>query len=440
MINRFHNWASAPTFDDNNKSLSANLLNLIIWILVISASLYGIIAPIDPELLKQRLFFIIPYVLINLFAKQLLNRGYVNLVGHFIVICLWGVFTGALFVGADNKNPAFMGYVVVVTCAGLVLNRKSAILWALISVITSAVILQFGILGFLPQSRTETPPFAFWSAQALYIAVCSMLLTQTLQKIEEARNRAQKELFERKRVEAEREKIIGELEMKNAELERFTYTVSHDLKSPLITIGGFIGLLEKDTRAGDINRLSNDLERIREAKDKMARLLDDLLELSRIGRVKNPSTEIPLIQIVNEALSLVGGRISSRNICVTINEPLPIVYCDGPRLVEVIQNLLDNAAKFMGDQPDPQIQINAEASPDEVLISIKDNGIGIKPAFHTKIFSLFDKLDPKSEGTGAGLALVKRIIEVHDGTIWVESEGINTGSCFCFTLPVKKPV
>ncbi|HNE06203.1 MAG TPA: ATP-binding protein [Anaerolineales bacterium] len=437
MINRFRNWASTPIIEDENKSLSANLLNLIIWILVISTSLYGIIAPVEPEFLNQRLFFIIPYILINLVAKQLLNNGYIDLVGHFIVICLWGVITSALFVGADNKNPAFMGYIVVVTCAGLVLNRKAAILWALISIITSALILQFGILGFLPRSANETPAFAFWSAQALYIAVCSMLLTQTLQKIEEARNRAQKELLERKRVEAERERIIGELEMKNAELERFTYTVSHDLKSPLITIGGFIGLLEKDTLNGDVNRLKNDLEKIREAKDKMARLLDELLELSRIGRVKNPSGEFSLKQIVDEAVTLVQGRITSGRVQVIIHEPLPMLYCDGPRLVEVMQNLLDNAAKFMGDQPTPRIDISARKDADEIIVYVKDNGMGINPIFHTKIFNLFDKLDPKSEGTGAGLALVKRIIEVHEGRIWVESDGAGTGSCFCFTLPAK---
>ncbi|MBN8658165.1 MAG: histidine kinase, partial [Anaerolineae bacterium] len=191
----------------------------------------------------------------------------------------------------------------------------------------------------------------------MYILVSSILLSQTLQKIEEARSRARQELEERKRVEAKHELVIQELELKNAELERFTYTVSHDLKSPLITIGGFLGLLEKDMRSNDTVKVSNAIERIREAKDKMSYLLDDLLELSRIGRLKNPSINISLQDIVDEALSLVHGQLTSRKIQVQIQETLPTLYCDGPRLVEVIQNLVDNAAKFMGEQPHPIIEI-----------------------------------------------------------------------------------
>lgn len=439
MLSRIPQWIRSPIFaEDENKTLSANLLNIIIWVFIIGASLYGLTTPIGSDFFIRRIFFIIPFVLVMLGSKQILNWGYIQLTGNLVVISIWTLITSALFMGAGFQNPAYMGYIVVAICAGLILNRWATIGWVFVCIITSAVILRLGVQGFLPEYRIPTSPFSFWSAQTVYILVSSILLSQTLQKIEEARSRARQELEERKRVEAKHELVIQELELKNAELERFTYTVSHDLKSPLITIGGFIGLLEKDIRANDIDRVSNALDRIREAKDKMSYLLDDLLELSRIGRLKNPSTNVNLREIVDEALHLVHGQLTTNNIQVQIQEPLPTLYCDGPRLVEVIQNLVDNAVKFMGKQPNPLIEIGTRNTAEEIVIFVKDNGIGIKPAFHEKIFSLFDKLEPNSEGTGVGLALVKRIIEIHEGRIWVESDGLGNGSTFCFVLPNTK--
>jgi signal transduction histidine kinase len=237
-------------------------------------------------------------------------------------------------------------------------------------------------------------------------------------------------------VEAERETIIKELEAKNAELERFTYTASHDLKSPLITISGFIGLLEADAKLENKEKFKRDLQRIYEAAEKMKRLLDELLELSRIGRIVNPPEETSFREVAEEAVSLVRGRLTAGSIQVRIQDPLPIVSGDRPRLVEVMQNLIDNAAKFMGDQPEPTVAIGAREEDNEWIFFVHDNGIGIETKHQQKIFGLFDKLDPRTEGTGVGLALVKRIVEVHGGRVWVESEGKGKGSTFCFTLPI----
>jgi signal transduction histidine kinase len=281
-------------------------------------------------------------------------------------------------------------------------------------------------------------PFAIWIAQAGYIFVSTLLISQSLRKIDEAFDKTQREIHERKRVEAEREKIIQELEAKNTELERFTYTVSHDLKSPLITISGFVGLLEVDAKSGNMEKFKGDLQRIQDATDKMQRLLNELLELSRIGRLVNPPSDTPFAKIVEEALSLVRGRLMAGQVKVQVEEDLPIVIGDRPRLVEVLQNLIDNAAKFMGDQPAPLIEIGAHKQRDQQVFFVKDNGIGIEPAYRERVFGLFDKLDPQSEGTGVGLALAKRIVEVHGGQIWVESEGRTKGSMFCFTLPIKE--
>jgi PAS domain S-box-containing protein len=231
-----------------------------------------------------------------------------------------------------------------------------------------------------------------------------------------------------------RKNLITELENKNAELERFTYTVSHDLKSPLFTIRGFLGYLEQDAFSGNRERLTGDIQRITDATDKMNRLLNELLELSRIGRIKNESTLVPFEKIAREAAELVYGRISERGITLQIEPDLPRVYGDYPRLVEVVQNLLDNASKFMGDQKEPRIEIGQQGEKDgKPVFYIRDNGMGIAPEHFERVFGLFNKLDPKSDGTGIGLALVKRIIEVHGGRIWVESE-VGKGTTFFFTL------
>ena len=234
----------------------------------------------------------------------------------------------------------------------------------------------------------------------------------------------------------EREKLISELEFKNTELERFTYTASHDLKSPLITIKGFLGFLREDTQSGNLKRLETDIQRIGDATDKMQRLLNDLLELSRVGRLVNQPQSVDLNEMISEVLELLYGRLHGNHVRVSVEEKLPHVYGDRARLLEVWQNLIDNAAKFMGDQPNPQIEIGqaGRATNGSPILFVRDNGIGIDPKFKDRIFGLFDKLDPRTDGTGIGLALVKRIVEVHSGRIWVESE-LGKGATFYFTIP-----
>lgn len=279
--------------------------------------------------------------------------------------------------------------------------------------------------------------FSFWTAEAIYILIITFLLSQTTRKIDESFASAKRELEERQRLQVEREQVIKELETKNGELERFTYTVSHDLKSPLVTISGFVGLLEADAKAGNEMKFKADLQRITVATEKMQLLLNDLLELSRIGRMMNTPIDSAFGEIVGEAMDLTRGRLLRGHVQVHVQDDLPMVHGDHRRLVEVMQNLIDNTAKFMGDQSNPQVTIGARSEHGETIFFVRDNGMGIDPKFHQKIFGLFDRLNVEGEGTGIGLALVKRIVEVHGGRIWVESEGREKGSTFYFTLPPK---
>ena len=141
--------------------------------------------------------------------------------------------------------------------------------------------------------------------------------------------------------------------------------------------------------------------------------------------------------LVDDVLSQLAGPLKNRNLTVSVQPGLPAVFCDRQRMAEVVQNLLENAIKYMGDEATPKIQFGMREKDGEKIFFVQDNGIGIDEKYHHIIFGLFNKLDAKSKGTGVGLALVKRIIEVHGGRVWVESEGVGKGSRFCFTVPTK---
>ncbi len=243
------------------------------------------------------------------------------------------------------------------------------------------------------------------------------------------------DVSDRKQMEDKLKKSFQELQSANAELERFTYTISHDLKSPLVTIKTFLGYLRQDIPGADAGKVAEDMLFMEGAADKMSRLLDELLEMSRIGRVVNPPVRVPFHELVQEALDMVAGSISERGVAVHVSAEALTLNGDRPRLVEIWQNLLENAVKFMGGQASPRIDIGFEQRAADTVFFVRDNGMGIDPRFKSRVFNLFDKLDAKAEGTGLGLAIVRRIVELYQGTAWFESAGAGQGSCFFFTLP-----
>ncbi len=238
------------------------------------------------------------------------------------------------------------------------------------------------------------------------------------------------------RVEAERviKKQLEELARVNSELEKFSYTVSHDLRSPLVTIKGFLGLLKEDLEEMNHEQINEDILRIENATDKMQHLLEDLLKLSRLGKVVEHNEEFSMSELAREAHELLFGLLKGKKCEVYIQPDMPVVVAGKSRIRELYQNLMENAVKFSLHQQNPSIKVFARKEGGEDVYCVADNGIGIEPRYHEKIFGLFDKLDANSPGTGLGLSLVKRIVENHNGRIWVESEGNNSGSTFCFTL------
>ena len=243
-----------------------------------------------------------------------------------------------------------------------------------------------------------------------------------------------RDITKRRTAELERERLLLELEEKNRELERFARTVSHDLKSPLITIRGFLEVLVNE-RDSVSDRAAQAIDRINSAAHTMIQLLDELLELARVGRLVNPSEQFAFGSLARAAVDQVAGRIVKSGTRVEVKRDMPYVYGDRIRLLQVMQNLLENSVKFMGNQRRPKIEIGATDRPHDVLCYVKDNGIGIDPRDLDRIFGVFDRLERNIDGSGLGLAIVKRIVEAHGGQVWADSEGPDTGTTVYFTLP-----
>ncbi|HWP81160.1 MAG TPA: PAS domain S-box protein [Bacteroidota bacterium] len=227
-----------------------------------------------------------------------------------------------------------------------------------------------------------------------------------------------------------------EIEARNKELDDFTYVVSHDLKEPLISVEGYTKILKKiyeDRLDGEGKQY---LQSVIESCGHMKRLIEDLLQLSRVSKVQEHRTTIKLSELVTQVISEFEFAIRDRKVKIQSSDSLPSVLGIEAHLKIVFRNLISNAIKFC-DKPNPLIDITATTEGRMAIIRVKDNGIGIEPQYFDKIFMIFQRLHKREEfeGTGAGLTMVKKIVESHGGRIWVDSTP-GEGSTFSFTLPV----
>jgi signal transduction histidine kinase len=219
------------------------------------------------------------------------------------------------------------------------------------------------------------------------------------------------------------------------ELNAFSYSVSHDLRSPLRSISGFAEIMRSEYSTQLNEDGVNLLNKIQRNIMKMGQLIDDLLSFSQISKTNLRKGVIDMTQMVNEVYDYVATDEQKTDINLELHD-LPLVSCDANYMTQVWQNLLENAIKFTSKSPKPHIIINGETKKNETIFWIKDNGIGFEPQYAEKIFGTFERLhtDGEFEGTGIGLALAKRIIQRHGGEIWAESE-LNQGATFYFSIP-----
>ena len=300
---------------------------------------------------------------------------------------------------------------------------------------------------YTPSLVPNFPFLAFGLALSAGLAILLHLLLHRMELYRESRDTALYEIKERKKVEEalrENEKklkeTLDELSAANVEMESFVYTVSHDLKTPIVTIEGFIGALREDfgqVLAGDADKY---LKYMSDAALKMESLINDLLNLSRIGRVTEKKTVFPFGTVVKGAIKLLQPQIDARGIEVHVQEDLPEVFGEKKRITQVVDNFLSNAVKYIGkDNPSPRIDVGCNEENGQKVFYFRDNGIGIEEMYFNKIFQIFQRLPAAKragDGTGMGLTIVKRIIEYHGGRIWLSSEP-GKGTTFFFTLKDK---
>ena len=233
------------------------------------------------------------------------------------------------------------------------------------------------------------------------------------------------------------EHLEEQVKARTAELEAFIYTVSHDLKSPVVSMNGMASMM-KDEYGQQLDETARHyLDRIIGNANYMEELIQGLLTLSRIGKTQERLEQIEVKEVIQNILEILHNQLADRNIEVVVQSPLPHFTFDPVQLAQLFQNLISNAAKFIGDQSHPRIEIGGREAEGGVSFYVKDNGIGIDPAYHEKIFAIFQRLhEVKVEGTGVGLPIVKKIVDLNGGKIWVESQK-GEGATFFIWLPQK---
>ncbi|HEX2866739.1 MAG TPA: ATP-binding protein [Ignavibacteriales bacterium] len=251
------------------------------------------------------------------------------------------------------------------------------------------------------------------------------------------------DIHERKTAEDELElneeklvRILEDLKRSNRDLEQFAYIASHDLQEPVRMVYSFTQLLVRDYRERLDERASQYIEFIFEGAARMRMLINDLLEYARLTNTDRPFTAVDCEEALENALKNLQVSIEESEAVVT-HDTMPVVTGDEVQIMQLFQNLISNAVKFRSEST-PQVHICAENRKDDWLFTVKDNGIGMDPLYSEKIFVIFQRLHERERysGNGIGLSICKRIVERHQGRIWVESKP-NEGATFYFTIPKK---
>lgn len=266
------------------------------------------------------------------------------------------------------------------------------------------------------------------------ITTAEMRVAETVWYDDSAYLVALRDVTERKQAQQAQERLSQQLQAQVSELEAFSYGIAHDLKSPLVSIEGLSRLLQEDMQ-NQMERVPEDIRLLQSGVRKMRHFLEKTLEYSRAGYQVKLTKNVPFGKIVNEVLEQFGEQLRSIGATISLAETFPRVCVDSMRISQVLTNLLQNSINYRDKTRPLKIEIGHWLSGHEVVFFVRDNGTGIDANNTGKVFELFYRGTAEGEGSGMGLAIVKRIIEAHGGSIWVQQGQSRKGTTMCFTLP-----
>ena len=309
---------------------------------------------------------------------------------------------------------------------------------SVIAVSATLVAAALFVMSFLPVSQ-GSGHLLFGFAVVIQALVALAVVSRGLASDSETTDTLQSLRQDLSDARAEAAQTRAEVAAKSAEVDRFTYIVSHDLRSPLLTIQGFSDILRMDVEEGKPEAIEEDLAHIFKATQRMRQLLDDLLELSRIGRFNEDAAPAPLTEVVNDSLYEVRNLIEEKGAEIKVAEDLPTWEVDRARVQQLFRILLDNSVRYHNEGQTPEVEVGRRPGAegrDEIFV--RDHGAGLEPEQLEKAFGPFERFSANSEGTGMGLAHAQRIAAYHQGWIRAESEGKGLGTTIVFSLSKPK--
>jgi signal transduction histidine kinase len=419
-------------FDKGNKVTELFWYRMILCTGVIGIPLFGYLAvqsaPGSVEFMSQRyamaglwgLAFALSFVSFYIKERLITITCWLALGLHLWVI--WIVYL-------NNFSIEYtVGLVTTFSILNIALRRPRLYYWFIIS----AVVLTEVAVFAAPQPKISAGIFSF---SIVVLALAFMLTSKAVLTFEKKLSKLN-ETLEKKVAErtAEAENRSRQLAVKNQELEQFAYVASHDLKSPLRNIGSFVQLIQRKLDGTTDSDLNDYLSFVLNSVKKMNDIINDVLLYSRFGQQAATFEMVPIGEVIDEVCQMLGNEIKQKKVEIHRDIQAGQVCCDRRQMEQLLRNLLDNAIKY-NDSSRPVLKISVVEKRSEYLFSVKDNGIGIPLEYQAKIFKMFQRLhnDNAYSGTGVGLAVCKRIVENHQGEIWIHSQpGHGTTFFFAF--------
>jgi signal transduction histidine kinase len=381
-------------------------------------------------------------------SQVLIKCGYIRQVACLALIVFWTITTVLVYISGGMQSLDWAFYIPGVVAAGLFFESRGVVLYALASLVAGLIMVILDTHGYRLPRLFPFPPISGWTLLLFNISMTLLPLTIYLSRLRATLAVARQELGDRKRAQVEITRLNEELEWRvrertaefeaaNRELEIYSYSASHDLRSPIRSVVGLSQIVLETYGEVLPPDAQDDLRQVIRSGRHMGRLVDDLLELLRVRRQPLSRRCLDMTALVQNAWDELRAK-EDYGTCEVISmllEPLPDCEAD-PELIRLLWlKILDNAIKFTRHHPDARIEVSSQLSPDGPIYCVRDNGVGFDMRYLDRLFGVFERLNRLEDygGTGAGLAIAKRIVERHGGKIWAESL-VGRGASFYFTL------